>query len=245
MPNNPSSSVKQPLSRARILQAALQLADEKGLDFVSMREVARSLHVEAMSLYKHVANKDAILDGLLDLVMGEIQIPAAEEGWRSVLRGKAIAARRVLLQHRWAAVLIESRTSPVPARLRMHNTVLHALKLAGFTWPLAYNAYLSIDSYTYGFVLQETAGPTMDQNRPEAIETVLPDVPMQEYPDLAAFLAHLARDQQAVNPDADFAFGLDLLLDGIEKVYRERSTVADLAADLAGSDLAAVADTKH
>ncbi|HEY0714541.1 MAG TPA: TetR family transcriptional regulator, partial [Polyangia bacterium] len=118
---------RAPLSRERLLEAAMSLADSRGLEAVSMREVAKRLGVEAMSLYKHVANKDDILDGLVDRVIAEMEMPAQGADWRAGLRARALSARQVLLRHPWAGMLIESRSSPGPARLRHHNGVIRLL----------------------------------------------------------------------------------------------------------------------
>ena len=149
-----------PLSRARVLRAAAAFADENGIETLSMRKLARAVGVEAMSLYNHVASKDDLLDGMIDLVFSEIELPSPAEGWRSAMRQRAISIRTVLARHRWAIGLMESRTSPGPATLRHHNAVLaRYCTPAGFSLELAAHAYSALDSYIYGFALQERGLP--------------------------------------------------------------------------------------
>jgi AcrR family transcriptional regulator len=221
-----------PVTRARVLDAAMTIADRDGLDALSMRVVAKALGVEAMSLYKHVAKKDDILDGLVERVMQEMDVPASSE-WRAGLRARALGMRAVLLQHRWAAMLIESRSAPTPARLRHHEGSLRLLGDAGFPPELAYNAILSFDSYIYGFVAQEVWWPFAPEERPELIESLVPAIDPAEFPHLvrmAEFLmsrsaAPASRGgSSAAGYQADFEFGLELLLDGLEGAYlRARS----------------------
>jgi AcrR family transcriptional regulator len=214
-----------------VLEAAMSLADARGLEAVSMREVARRLGVEAMSLYKHVANKDDILDGLVDRVMAEMEIPAQGAGWRAGLRARALSARRVLLRHRWAAMLIESRVSPGPARLRHHNAVIQVLREAGFSIELAYSAFLTLDSYIYGFVLQEVWSPMQVEARPELIENLRPAIAPSEYPYIVEMMTFVMnRSSESTRGSAsiaasyatDFEFGLDLVLDGLERAFGAR-----------------------
>jgi AcrR family transcriptional regulator len=211
---------RTPLTRERLLRAAMSLADAQGIEAVSMRRVAETLEVEAMSLYRHVANKDEILDGLVELVISEIEIPDLTNGWRAVARGRAMSMREVLLRHRWAAMLMESRVSPGPARLRMHNAQLKMLRDARFPIALAYNAFLTLDSYIYGFVLQEVWWPFTAEDRPEVIESLRPEIPVNEYPYIVEMM-HFVMGRTSANAahgyEADFAFGLDLILDGFER----------------------------
>ncbi|MBE3073989.1 MAG: TetR/AcrR family transcriptional regulator C-terminal domain-containing protein, partial [Actinobacteria bacterium] len=146
---------RKPLSRERVLRAGIDLADKGGLDAVSMRKLGQVLRVEAMSLYKHVANKDDILDGIADLVMGDFEVPSGDVDWKTAIRRSAISAHQALLRHPWASSLIESRLNAGPARLRYLEAVIGVLSAAGFTMPLAIRAVMALDSHTYGFVLQE------------------------------------------------------------------------------------------
>ncbi len=208
---------RQPLTRDRVLDAALVLADEGGIEALSMRKLAQALGVEAMSVYHHVANKEAILDGLVDLVFSEIALPAAEASWRTAMRERAISARAVLSRHPWATVLMESRTSPGPATLHHHDAVLGVLRGAGFSVPLAAHAFSALDSYIYGFALQEVALPFDSPESAAAVaEAILEHLPADRYPHLRELTAeHVLQPGYAYA--AEFEFGLDLILDGLDR----------------------------
>jgi AcrR family transcriptional regulator len=150
---------RTPLSRGQVLQAAVTLADESGIGALSMRKLGQVLGVEAMSLYNHVAGKGDLLDGMIDVVFGEIGLPPAVGGWKSAMRARALSARAVLGRHRWAIGLMESRKTPGPATLRHHDAVLGCLRGAGFSIELTAHAYSLLDSYIYGFALQEASLP--------------------------------------------------------------------------------------
>ena len=150
---------RSPLTRDRVLQAAVTFADTHGRDALTMRKLGEALGVEAMSLYNHVANKDQLLDGMVDLVFAEIGLPAADVPWKAAIRDRAIAVRHTLGRHRWAIGLMESRTSPGPATLRHHDAVLGCFRRAGFSIELTAHAASAIDSYVYGFTLQEATLP--------------------------------------------------------------------------------------
>src|SRR4051794_30966875 len=209
-----------PLSRHRVLRTGLALADEHGLQWLSMRKLGQALGVEAMSLYHHVANKDDLIDGMIDLVFAEIDVPTDEDDWRTAMRARATSAREALARHRWANGLMESRSTPGPATLRHHDTVIRCLRGAGFPIPLVAHAYSALDSYIYGFAMQERALPfdTPEQTA-ELAEAILARFPVDEYPHLAEFTF-----EHVLQPGYDFAeeyeFGLDLLLDGLENALR-------------------------
>src|SRR5438270_1645157 len=148
-----------PLNRDRVLRAALALADEGGIEALTMRRLGQALGVEAMSLYNHVANKDDVLDGLVDAVFSEIDLPCDGGDWKTAMRRRAISAREVLGRHRWAIGLMESRANPGPATLRHHDSVLRCLREAGFSIAMAAHAYSALDSYIYGFALQQASLP--------------------------------------------------------------------------------------
>lgn len=207
---------RTPLSRERVLLAALELADESGLGAVTMQRVGRRLGVEAMSLYRHVRNKEDILDGLVDLVVAEIALPTSEDGWRAALRQRALSARHVFARHRWAIGLVESRTRPGAPTLRHHEAVLAALVGAGFSSVMAARAYTLLDSYIYGFALQETSLPFDDAEAQAQLgKTMLPQLRADEYPTMR----RVALEFLAAGTDhAVFEFGLDLLLEGLERV---------------------------
>ena len=161
------------LTRERVIQAALSVADSGGLGSLTIRSLAKELGAKPMSVYYHVANKDEILDALVDIVFGEIQLPVPGGDWRSEMEQAGSSAREVLGRHRWAIGLLESRTDPGPANLRHHDTVIATLRQAGFSAELTAHAYALIDSYVYGFALQEAAlpfqGPESDGDVVESI----------------------------------------------------------------------------
>ncbi|MGZ4567522.1 MAG: TetR/AcrR family transcriptional regulator C-terminal domain-containing protein, partial [Blastococcus sp.] len=147
------------LSRERVLRAAVALADTGGIESLTMRKLGLELGVEAMSLYNHIAGKDALLDAMIDSVFGEIDLPTDGIGWREAMRRRAISARAAMKRHRWAIGLMESRTSPGPTTLRHHDTVIGTLRGAGFTVAMAAHAFSALDAYIYGFALQEASLP--------------------------------------------------------------------------------------
>jgi AcrR family transcriptional regulator len=213
----PSVKPRVPLSRERVLRAALALADKGGIDALSMRNLGQGLGVEAMSLYNHVANKDDILDGIVDLVFGEIELPSEGADWRSAMRTRAVSAHEALLRHRWAPSLMQSRARPGPATLRHHDLVLGSLRTAGFTLVMAAHAVSVIDGYIYGFALQQINIPLQS---PEQVAEVGGDILRRlsgEYPHLAEMITG-----HAMKPGYDYAdefeFGIDLILDGLERL---------------------------
>ena len=193
------------------------LADRGGVEAMTMRRVAQELGVEAMSLYHHVPNKDAILDGVIDVVFASIELPPTDrDDWRDAMRTRACSARAVLSQHRWALGLMDSRPDPGPATLRHHDAVLGILRAAGFTVPMAAHAVSIIDSYIGGFVLQEANLPL---RTPEEVEEVaggiLEHLPADQLPHLTEMIT-----EHALRPGYDhgteFDYGLDLILDGLD-----------------------------
>ena len=216
-PARPAARPRTPLSRDRVLQAALALADASGIDSLSMRKLGDALGVEAMSLYNHVPSKGDLLDGLIDLVFAEIELPAEAGGWKPAMRERAISARAVLSRHRWAIGLMESRTTPGPATLRHHDAVLGCLRQAGFPVALAGHAYSALDSYIYGFALQEASLPfEAGPETAEMAQAMLAQFPADEFPHLAEFtFEHVL--QPGYDYGGEYEYGLDLLLDGLER----------------------------
>lgn len=210
---------RQRLSRDGILRTAVAIADEGGIEAVTMRRVAASLGVEAMSLYHHVAGKDALLDGMVDLVFAEIDEPPAEgTDWRAAMRARATSAREALRRHPWATPLMDSRTAPGPATLRHHEAVLGCLRTAGFDLPTTAHAVALLDSYLYGFALQEAALPFEGggQELHDVAGAILADLPAEEFPHLAEMVTgHALRP--GYDFGAEFSWGLDLLLDALER----------------------------
>lgn len=230
-PTKTASKARTPLTRERVLRAALAIADDEGLGALSMRRLGQALRVEAMSLYHHVANKDELLDGMVDVVVGEMHIPL-DRPWRESLRTRALSAHAVLLQHPWAAALIESRLSPGPERLRHHDALIGVLLRAGFSLELAYRAFLTLDSYIYGFTLQEVHWPFEREERPDVVSSFEPHVMAEQYPHLVQMMEFMIRAgrgdaSQPLGKAAayltEYTFGLDLLLDGLEAVRARQS----------------------
>jgi AcrR family transcriptional regulator len=206
-----------PLSRDRVLHAAVALADESGSESLSMRKLGEAVGVEAMSLYHHVANKDDLLDGMIDVVFSEIDLPSVEGDWKTVMRQRAISARRVLSRHGWAIRFMESRTSPGPATLRHHDAVIGCLRNAGFSIELAAHAFSVLDSYIYGFALQERSLPfDTPEETAELAQDILAQFPADEYPHLAELTTQHVL-QPGYDYGSEFEFGLDLILDGLER----------------------------
>jgi AcrR family transcriptional regulator len=215
---NPSATPRTPLTRERVLRAALVLADAGGIESLSMRKLGHKLGVEAMSLYNHVANKDDILDGIVDLVFGEIAVPSGRADWKAAMRRRAISVRDVLVRHPWATSLMQSRTKPGIATLRHNDSVLRTLREAGFTIDMAAHAFSVMDGYIYGFALQQINLPSQtSEEATELAENILGELPADKYPHLAEMLT-----EHAMKPGYDYAdefeFGLDLILDGLERL---------------------------
>ena len=210
---------RKPLSRARVLRAAVAIADKAGLEAFSMRGLAQELGVVPMALYKHVANKDELLDGMVDIVFSEIELPPEDLDWRPAMRSRAISTREALKRHSWAIGMMESR-HPGPANLRNHNAVMGCLRKAGFPFELAVHAYSLQDAYIYGFALQEkdlgfeTPGSAGEaaQRRAETIEA------LGEYPYLLEITSKLPGS--GYDTAVEFTWGLDLILDGLEQRRR-------------------------
>jgi AcrR family transcriptional regulator len=209
------------LTRERVLEAGVSFADEHGIASLSMRKLGEALGVEAMSLYNHVSNKDQLLDGMVDLVFNEIDLPSAASDWKTAMRERAHSARRVLGRHPWAITLMSTRTSPGPATLRHHDAVIGSLRSAGFPIAMTAHAFSALDSYIYGFALQEATLPMgdTDEETAEVAKMMMAQVPSDEYPNLTEFtVEHVL--QPGYNYSEEFAFGLDLILDGVEKALK-------------------------
>ena len=214
---NTAPKTRIPLNRERLLRTAIAIADEHGNSALTMRSLARELGVKPMALYHHVANKEEILDEIIDIVFGEIDLPAADADWRSAMRHRAIAARRVLARHPWAIPLMESRTNPGPATLRHHDSVIGALRGAGFSIKMTAHAYSLLDSYIYGFALQEAGSPFDKKTAPETAEATPARAPAVEYPHLVELTTkHVL--QPGYDHGNEFEYGLDLILDALDRV---------------------------
>ncbi|MFD7417876.1 TetR/AcrR family transcriptional regulator [Kitasatospora purpeofusca] len=200
-----------------MLRAAVELADARGLETLSMRRLGEALGVEAMSLYNHVANKDDLLDGMVDLVFGEVDLPVPGDDWQRAMRQRALSLRLALSRHRWAIGLMESRSTPGPATLRHHDAVLGCLRRSGFSLPLTAHAVSALDSYIYGFALQEKTLPfDSPQETAELAHSILDGLGDDEYPYLTEIAtAHVMRPGYSFGDE--FEFGLDLILDGLRR----------------------------
>ena len=210
----PTSRV--PLNRERVLAAAVEIADERGVGAVTMREVASRLGVEAMSLYNHVANKDDILDGMVDHVIEQFDLPEGIDDWREAMRRRAISAHEVFGRHPWVPLLLDSRESSGPARLRYYDWVLGTLVRAGFTMDGASRAFSLLDSYIYGFGIQQFNMAGDEETSEEMAEAILAFIPVEKYPHLNRMATHSMKS--GYDPEADFAFGLEIILDGLQRV---------------------------
>ncbi len=218
MPTKPAVPVsgRAPLTREAVLRAAVALADDKGVGSLTMRKLAEQLGVEAMSLYHHVANKDAILDGMVDAVFGEIDLPSDDLGWRTAMRRRASSAREVLIRHPWAIGLMDSRSNPGPETLRHHDAVIGSLRSGGFSIAGAAHAFSVLDSYIYGFALQELSLPFESSGDLEELaDAMLEQMPRDEFPHLTEMIVdHTLKPGYAYADE--FEEGLELILDGLE-----------------------------
>jgi AcrR family transcriptional regulator len=209
-----------PLSKERVLRAAVELADDGGIASLSMRRLGQALGVEAMSLYKHVANKDEILDGIVDLVVAEIEVPAIGRDWKQAMRRRATSAHAMLMRHPWATMLLLARVNVGPAMLRYVDATVGCLREAGFSWAMTDHAWNAVDAHIYGFTLQKLNFPFAPEEYVTAAETFLPRIPADAYP----WLVGMSQEVIAGRHDGlqDFAFGLDLILDGLERLLKKR-----------------------
>lgn len=204
-----------PLSRDRVLRGAMAVADAGGIGALTIRTLAQSLGVKPMSVYYYVANKDEILDAIVDLVFAEIELPVAGGVWRVEMARRASSAREVLRRHPWATALLQSRVNPGPATLRHHNAVIGSLREGGFSLEQTAHAFALIDSYVYGFALSEHALPINGpQSVAEVAGSMMENFPLDEYPYLMEFTM-----QHVMQPGYDFGkefeYGLDLILNGL------------------------------
>ena len=211
------SGGRLPLTRERVLRAAIALADAGGIATLTMRKLGQGLGVEAMSLYNHVANKDDLLDGMVDLIFEEIGLPPRDVGWQAAMRQRALAAWGTLARHRWAIGLLDSRRSPGYATLRHHDAVIGCLREGGFSIVLAAHAFSALDSYIYGFALQQASLPfETGEEAAEVATDLLRQLPAGEYPHLAALtVGHVL--QPGYNYADEFVYGLDLILEGLAR----------------------------
>lgn len=216
-PDESPPEPRRPLSRARVLRAALALADGGGIESLSMRRLGQELGVEAMSLYNHVTNKDDLRRGIVEFVLAEIDLPDADADWRPALRRTAVSAHDAFVRHRWACPELMRQADISPARMRWMDAVLGTLRAAGFSADLTHHAYHALDSHITGFTLWQVSMP-FDTGRELAglAETALRVIPVEDYPHLVEHVhQHLAA---AGNGPTEFEFGLELILDGLARL---------------------------
>ncbi len=213
--SNPHTLLPGSLSRERVLRAAVRLADEGGIESLSMRKLAQDLGVKAMSLYNHVANKDDLLDGIVDIVVSEIEVPNLGVDWKTAMRRRAMSAHEVLLRHPWSTMPLVSRVNVGPAMLHYVDATLGCLREAGFSLEMADRAWNAIDSHIYGFTLQELNFPFETEEYSEAAKNGLSLIPADKYP----YLNRLTHDVMEGRYDGihDFEFGLELILNGLDR----------------------------
>jgi AcrR family transcriptional regulator len=214
---SPEPAAARPhLSREKVLRAAVAMADEAGGGVPSTRRLAERLGVRAMALYHHFRNKDELLDGMVDLVFAEVELPTEGLDWREAMRRRAASMRAALIRHRWAIGLMDSRTGQAPATLRHHNAVIGCLRTGGFTIAGAAHAFSALDSYIYGFVLQEVALPFDSAAELEDIAGSIMEQMGDAFPHLTEMIV-----EHALKPGyayaEEFDIGLDVLLDGLER----------------------------
>lgn len=205
------------LSRERVLEAAVELADEIGIESLTIRKLAERLDVGAMTIYHHVPSKDEIVDGMVEVVFSEIEKPPTDVDWKTAIRSRCISARRVLKLHPWAAPLMESRTAPGPANLSHHDAVLGCLRNGGLSLQMAAHAYAILDSFIYGYAFEEATLPAQGgEGFAEIAEQIAAHFPADQYPHLAELTF-----EHVLKPGYDFGdsfeFGLDLIIDGLDR----------------------------
>jgi AcrR family transcriptional regulator len=210
-------AARLPLSRERVLEAALSLADEGGIEGLSMRRLARTLGVEAMSLYHYAASKDEILDGVVDLVVREIELPSPEGTWKAALRATAISAHQVLRRHPWACNLLMSGPRVMPARLAMIDAMLGRLADANLPGEMADLVYHALDSHILGFTMWEAGYTVGLKDAPTDVATVVRDLGLERYPHLMDHVAFHFEPRPNVPRKGAYEFGLDLILDGVDR----------------------------
>ncbi|MET7969822.1 TetR/AcrR family transcriptional regulator [Micromonospora sp. NPDC005305] len=203
------------LSRERVLQAAVGIADAHGLGALTMRSLAAELNAKPMSLYYYIRNKDGLLDALVDRVFAEIELPEVGGDWRAEVRRRCLSARTVLARHPWALALVETRTSPGPATLRHHDAMLGVLRAGGFSLQMTAHAYAIVDAYVYGFVLQEASLPFDNGDSANAVaDSIMEGFAAGDYPHLVEFATQHVQ-QPGYHFGGQFEFGLDLILDAL------------------------------
>src|SRR5215213_1798412 len=221
-----STDPRVPLSRERILAAALDLADENGIESLTMRKLGETLGFEAMSLYNHVANKDDLLDGMIDLVLAETETPSTDEDWDAAVRASALSVHHALGRHPWACNLLMAPGRVRPARLRYMDSLLGRLREAGFSADTTYHAYHVLDAHIFGFSMWQTSHTYDATQVADMVAAYERMIPADEYP----YLHEHAEQHMTEGPHRElsaFDFGLDLILDGLNRIHDARSSDRD------------------
>ena len=209
---------KQRLTADRVLDGAMALADQIGVDTLTIRRLADALDTKPMTIYHHLPSKEAILDGMVERVFAEIDRPPADLAWKAAMRHRCFSAREVLSRHPWAVPLMESRTTPLPETLGHHDAVLGCLRQGGLTLEMTAHAYALLDSYVYGFALQEANLPaTGGAEMADLAEGLIEPFPDGVFPHLTEFTTHYVL-QPGYDFRTEFEFGLDLILDALERL---------------------------
>lgn len=210
---------KKPLTREMILKRAMKMADQQGLEKLSMRKLAGKLGVEAMSLYNHVKNKDDILDGIVDLIFLEVEWPM-EVDWKEAMRERSLSIRQVIKKHPWAIHILESRPNPGPITLGYHDRVIKCLRQANFSLRLTSHAFSTLDAFTFGFVMQEQALPFETEDELKIVaDEILNSFPKQMFPNLFELTSEYIL-QTGYSYANEFLFGLELVIDGLDRQFQ-------------------------
>lgn len=216
---------REPLTEDRVLDAALRVADRIGIDALTIRRLAEELGVKPMTIYHYLPSKDAIVDGMVERVFAEIDLPPDDLPWTEAVRVRCLSSRRALNRHPWAAPLMETRTSPGPNLLRHHEAMVACLRRGGLSWQLTAHAYATLDSYVFGFAFEEATLPAQGgEGMAEVAEEIAAAFDPSTYPTLAAFTAEHVM-QPGYSFGQSFEFGLDLIIEGLaQAAARESST---------------------
>lgn len=208
------------LNRAKVLAAAIDLADTIGIEALTIRKLADRLDVGAMTIYHHVPSKEEIIDGMVEIVFAEIERPPADVDWKTAIRQRCVSARQVLNRHPWAAPLMESRMSPGPANLGHHDAVIGSLRKGGLSLQMTAHAYAILDSFVYGFAFEEATLPASGgEGFAEVAEQIAEHFPAEEFPHLAELtFEHVL--QPGYEFGDSFEFGLDLIIDGLDRAAK-------------------------
>lgn len=223
--SDPSAEPRTPLTKRRVLHAGVALADEDGIASLSMRRLAQELGVEAMSLYNHVANKEDILNGMVDVVVDEVVEPSSDSDWKTAMRQKAMSARQALLRHPWAPDLIASRNEATPAMMKYIDSVIGILLRGGFSNDLAHHSLHALGSRVLGFT--QELFPS-DDSSPETSAALMLQLQAGGYHNIAQMLTAVEHDEDSLvgggcDDQFEFEFALDLILDGLERLLDRES----------------------